>query len=147
MKPAISKALRRFHASFHPHSSEKTPNMFWSVSAISTGLERRIDHWILESFPPGMPGCSAAPFRRCRYGRRAGRFVRWSGVVIPGNPPGQEAACRDQITITTTIGDPALAKRVRRGFGPDGRLWLTSRKRRRGGMTRMGDGVIGAAAA
>jgi hypothetical protein len=23
--------------------------MFWSVSSISTGLERRIDYWILES--------------------------------------------------------------------------------------------------
>jgi hydroxymethylglutaryl-CoA lyase len=30
--------------------------MFWPVSSISTGLERRIDYWILESFPPRMPG-------------------------------------------------------------------------------------------
>jgi hypothetical protein len=36
-------------------------NMFWSVSSISTGLERRIDHWILESFPRRMSGCSAVP--------------------------------------------------------------------------------------
>lgn len=28
LKPAPSKALRRFHAHFHPHSSEKTQNIF-----------------------------------------------------------------------------------------------------------------------
>ena len=29
------------------------------------------DHWILESLPPRMPGCSAMLFRRARHGRRA----------------------------------------------------------------------------
>ena len=33
--------------------------------------------------------------------------LRWSGVVIPGNPLGQETAGRDRITITTGQGDPA----------------------------------------
>jgi hypothetical protein len=37
-------------------------NTFESVSSISTGLERRIDYWILESFPPRMPGCLAVLF-------------------------------------------------------------------------------------
>jgi hypothetical protein len=41
-------------------SGVRTSNTFESVSSISTGLERRIDYWILESFPPRMPGCSAA---------------------------------------------------------------------------------------
>ena len=33
--------------------------------------------------------------------------LRWNGVVIPGNPLGQETAGRDRITITTGKGDPA----------------------------------------
>jgi hypothetical protein len=37
-------------------------NMFWSVSSTSTGLERRIDYWILESLPPRIPGRSTVLF-------------------------------------------------------------------------------------
>jgi hypothetical protein len=40
----------------------RTSNTFESVRSISTGLERRIDYWILESFPPRMPGGSAVLF-------------------------------------------------------------------------------------
>ena len=43
-------------------SGVRTSNTFESVSSISTGLERRIDYWILESFPPRMPSCSAVLF-------------------------------------------------------------------------------------
>jgi len=40
----------------------RTSNTFESVSSISTGLELRINYWILESFPPRMPGCSTVLF-------------------------------------------------------------------------------------
>jgi hypothetical protein len=52
-------------------SGVRTSNTFASVSSISTGLERRIDYWILESFPPRMPGCSAVLF--LDLGMAAGR--------------------------------------------------------------------------
>jgi hypothetical protein len=46
--------------------------------------------------------------RRAEYAKQILRAVlRPNGVVIPGNPLGQETAGRDRITITTAKGDPA----------------------------------------
>ena len=54
-------------------SGVRASNTFESVSSISTGLERRIDYWILERFPPRIPGRggidAAVPVRRLRPSR------------------------------------------------------------------------------
>ena len=68
----------------------RTSNTFESVSSISTGLECRIDYWILESFPPRIPGCSAVLFCRSQHtpegSRQDLRHDLLSGV------PGPQAA-------------------------------------------------------